>query len=734
MVLTNLTISYPDFKIAEVIEPDHFDTNNADIKNKVNAIIGVLNQLTDATTDGASGADSVSLTAIAPYASTKLQAFLEEVIAKLKSTGGSAEIGTPTITGVTGTTVKDQLASLKALLDGHNTRIGTAETNITNLTTRATNVEGRATSLESRATSVESRTTALESGKADKSTTYTKTDVDTKLATKTDLTGDHKGTWHGLTPGTASEAINGARLDVLEAQNVDSATLVNGTSVLGSVVQEAPVKILSTVGKTDVIDMKGIFGVKHPTIEANGMREVVETTLHGLNGVKDELFRDTDGKLKKRVRFKEVVLDGSLGWLFDWDGAGYKGVRLPGVLTGTNLYHKVSKHNGKTISSSLTNQKASMTGADWSAIDNSLLYLMIADTDSGWGESYTPTADEIKAYFYGWYMSIQGTGTPYNGTGNKQWNQINPATGGFIPNTGTPTLPTILSPSFTTNDCYKLVYQLATERVEEVSTSGQVMLSEGDNTVSVKQGVIVKERAPITSPYGSGYAINYSFDGYYSPLKNKPNAIHAVYKNDKIDNDWIITYADTVASYGGKVRAELDASKFDPSATYTVTYEILPELTAKTEPIQVEYASSLKSLVEVNTHQIAEHETRLDGLHTVFARKTQEAWIPAILENGWVAQDPANWSTPAYYKDEFGIVRFKGLLRNTATPSSGSTIFKLPVGYRPALGELYSILSDGGAGIVTGRMDVVSDGRVIFIQGGTTGWFPLTGISFRAEK
>lgn len=33
---------------------------------------------------------------------------------------------------------------------------------------------------------------------------------------KTDLTGDHKGTWQGYTPGQVAESINGGRLDVLE--------------------------------------------------------------------------------------------------------------------------------------------------------------------------------------------------------------------------------------------------------------------------------------------------------------------------------------------------------------------------------------------------------------------------------------------------------------------------------------------------------------------------------------
>ena len=30
------------------------------------------------------------------------------------------------------------------------------------------------------------------------------------------------------------------------------------------------------------------------------------------------------------------------------------------------------------------------------------LLITVSNTDSGWGDDYTPTADEIKAYFNGW--------------------------------------------------------------------------------------------------------------------------------------------------------------------------------------------------------------------------------------------------------------------------------------------------------------------------------------------
>lgn len=66
---------------------------------------------------------------------------------------------------------------------------------------------------------------------------------------KTDKTGDHLGTWRGLTPGETSEAINGGRLDVIEPiidglpttyakktqENWIKATLLNGYSHFDSI-------------------------------------------------------------------------------------------------------------------------------------------------------------------------------------------------------------------------------------------------------------------------------------------------------------------------------------------------------------------------------------------------------------------------------------------------------------------------------------------------------------------
>jgi hypothetical protein len=81
------------------------------------------------------------------------------------------------------------------------------------------------------------------------------------------------------------------------------------------------------------------------------------------------------------------------------------------------------------------------------------------------------------------------------------------------------------------------------------------------------------------------------------------------------------------------------------------------------------------------------------------------------------------YNPPGYFKDSFGIVHLRGLVRGGA-----GTIFILPVGYRPAFRELQAVQTNNNT---IGRLDVLTDGQV-FMQNGNNGWFSLDGATFRA--
>lgn len=143
VAINQVKIPYPDFKLHEIIDPEQFDLNNAELQNKINAVITVLNQITDSIADGSSGADNISLTAIQPFISTKLQSFLEEVISRLQSTqdgsSGADFIASTPIPGVTGTTIQAQLKSLKSILDLIQTQINSNTAKDSSLQAQITN-------------------------------------------------------------------------------------------------------------------------------------------------------------------------------------------------------------------------------------------------------------------------------------------------------------------------------------------------------------------------------------------------------------------------------------------------------------------------------------------------------------------------------------------------------------------------------------------------------------------
>jgi hypothetical protein len=102
----------------------------------------------------------------------------------------------------------------------------------------------------------------------------------------------------------------------------------------------------------------------------------------------------------------------------------------------------------------------------------------------------------------------------------------------------------------------------------------------------------------------------------------------------------------------------------------------------------------------------------------------QECWMNAATHN-----------TAAFFKDPFGVVHLRGVVRCSAEPGTcqpggfAEVIFTLPNGYRPPARELQSTLSDGAAF----RVDIDAAGAVrLGAAVNPDGWVSLDGITFRA--
>jgi len=97
------------------------------------------------------------------------------------------------------------------------------------------------------------------------------------------------------------------------------------------------------------------------------------------------------------------------------------------------------------------------------------------------------------------------------------------------------------------------------------------------------------------------------------------------------------------------------------------------------------------------------------------------SWISASYQNGWATYG-GDYSHARYCKDEGGIVRLDGLVTGG---SVGSTIFTLPVGYRPQYRIILAVVNGNSAA----RVDIRTAGLVT-LNVGVDSWVSLAGLSF----
>ncbi|WJH30948.1 hypothetical protein N6H13_10405 [Paenibacillus sp. CC-CFT742] len=340
----------------------------------------------------------------------------------------------------------------------------------------------------------------------------------------------------------------------------------------------------------------GVLEVKNPTLTIGSESKpfkpredamlALQTDLYAdpLTGANaDEVF-EKGGQYFKLAKWKRFELNGTISYVFLNNYTGFKRVTIPvGQLPLPYIPGNVQTAWSYKYDGSVLN--AADTAKVPNALDYSETYgwlFSVSSADSGWGDAYNPTADEIKAYFMGWIMYLSGTGgsgksgiTPYNGTGTKYWARV--ASDGNTLADGTSVLPTTQALNFTP---YQLVYQLATPTVEPITSEGQLTLFEGSNQVEVGTGVVFREKAT-TRQSGSGPTGNWYIAetaGTGSRLKYVPRKILTVFKYGKIDTKW--THQDWGTTLQGKEFVQITNDNYDRSATYMVTYFMLDSFPA----------------------------------------------------------------------------------------------------------------------------------------------------------
>ena len=99
-------------------------------------------------------------------------------------------------------------------------------------------------------------------------------------------------------------------------------------------------------------------------------------------------------------------------------------------------------------------------------------------------------------------------------------------------------------------------------------------------------------------------------------------------------------------------------------------------------------------------------------------------WTAPTFQNSWT-NFGGGYSNAGYYKDAFGRVYLRGLIKSGTI---GAAAFTLPAGYRPPGDERFFVESNGGGSILV----VDSSGSVSPSSGGNS-YFSLAGVSFQTN-
>lgn len=162
--ILNLAISYPDFKLNQIIDPEQFDLNNKQLVDKINQIVGAINSLTQP-----GGAGNIGITPLPEFPETTdlegvLRCILDYAIENRTQLGALGdEIDVlfrdvyATITTIQGKNKEqdDKLAGLKVVDEINDARVGIVEGRVKTVEERTTDLEVRIDGLEETNANVE---------------------------------------------------------------------------------------------------------------------------------------------------------------------------------------------------------------------------------------------------------------------------------------------------------------------------------------------------------------------------------------------------------------------------------------------------------------------------------------------------------------------------------------------------------------------------------------------------
>ena len=339
-----------------------------------------------------------------------------------------------------------------------------------------------------------------------------------------------------------------------------------------------------------------------PFVPRNPSHLYADVKLGQMGTIKDMLYKQDGQWLLRKAIEKDVELDGSLAWLFDGDGTSLKRFKVNSFTPSSYVTDKQTHidFKGSMLSPRYTlDMESAYIG--FAGAGNGVLFVTVSDLNTGFAESYTPTSDEIKAYFNGWQVKTAAATT------NKPtaWKSI--VDGSDAPTQTLAYVSANKAPNYTP---YKLSYVLATPRIENVTekVEGDIVVN-GLTQVEVTSGVVVREKA---NPHANAIGEMFINDNKNFPrtnLKMKVDRIINLYKNSQTQQGYS-SIPDLSRAFG-KQYIYAKSGLYDPTAEYTVTYLALDrhQMTVNATEVKVTYANNIRSALDDVVSKQADVET-----------------------------------------------------------------------------------------------------------------------------
>ncbi|KJB89646.1 hypothetical protein AZ66_01035 [Paenibacillus sp. E194] len=403
---------------------------------------------------------------------------------------------------------------------------------------------------------------------------------------------------------------------------------------------------------------------------------------HPLDGSNpDQMLVRSDGLPYVIEKWKKIILDGThkpSSIVTSRDG--YKEIIL------TEVFEKGDRpkwaYMTKNDSLPLSYVKGAISAPNqFDTNGTSSLWVTISNADSGWGQDYNPSQEEIQAFFLGWRMYRGGQGNvdiPYNNEiEGRAWHPIDAR---FIHSSGipsathyktvTPTL-SIKKLSYARYGIFKpyfLQYFKAKQTVEVIDNyETGISFKSGWNYIESGSGIVLREQANIITS-GEWAVANW---------KIKPESWFNYESRDLLGlylgNSSTFKWDRSNYEPHGKLRISMRATDFDPSAVYYVTYTMLePSLMM---PLRGVIATNIRGTVTELEKCVKNAERRLSVVEAKKAQMVDDTgWIKVTTLNNWVHYS----ANPLYFRVAGNRLFLKGTLADGIT-SENTKLFQLPV-------------------------------------------------------